>query len=59
MLAYVATDGCRMRFLREQLDDPDAVDCGRCDNCGGLTLPGEISASGCGRGRRPAPADRA
>ena len=22
MLAYVATDGCRMRFLREQLDDP-------------------------------------
>ena len=23
MLAYVATDGCRMRFLRERLDDPD------------------------------------
>ena len=22
MLAYIATDGCRMRFLREQLDDP-------------------------------------
>ena len=36
MLAYVATDGCRMRFLREQLDDPEAADCGRCDNCGGL-----------------------
>ena len=36
MLAYIATDGCRMRFLREQLDDPGAADCGRCDNCGGL-----------------------
>ena len=46
MLAYAATDGCRMRFLREQLDDPGATECGRCDNCGGLTLPGEISASG-------------
>jgi len=45
MLAYVATDGCRMRFLREQLDDPAAEDCGRCDNCGGLTLPGEVSVA--------------
>ncbi len=43
VLAYVATDGCRMRFLREQLDDPGAADCGRCDNCGGLTLPGGVS----------------
>ena len=36
MLQYAAGDGCRMRFLREQLDDPGADDCGRCDNCGGL-----------------------
>ena len=43
MLAYVATDGCRMRFLREQLDDPDAADCGRCDNCGGVALQAEVS----------------
>src|ERR1700712_5496502 len=43
MLAYVATDGCRMRFLREQLDDPDAADCGRCDNCGGVQLQAEVS----------------
>jgi ATP-dependent DNA helicase RecQ len=43
MLAYVATDGCRMRFLREQLDDPDAADCGRCDNCGGVSLQAEVS----------------
>ena len=45
MLDYIATDGCRMRFLRDQLDDPGAVDCGRCDNCGGLTLAAEISAA--------------
>ena len=36
MLDYLDTDECRMRFLREQLDDPEAADCGRCDNCGGL-----------------------
>ena len=45
MLDYLATDTCRMRFLREQLDDPGAVDCGRCDNCGGLALSTEISAA--------------
>jgi ATP-dependent DNA helicase RecQ len=43
MLDYLATPGCRMRYLREQLDDPLADDCGRCDNCGGLSLPTEIS----------------
>ena len=43
MLAYLETDQCRMRFLREQLDDPDAEDCGRCDNCGGLTLSSSVS----------------
>jgi ATP-dependent DNA helicase RecQ len=45
MLDYIATDGCRMRFLRDQLDDPGAVDCGRCDNCGGFALTAEISAA--------------
>ena len=47
MLAYIATDGCRMRFLREQLDsDPaGAENCGRCDNCAGLPLPLEISGA--------------
>ncbi|HET8604954.1 MAG TPA: DEAD/DEAH box helicase [Marmoricola sp.] len=43
MLEYVATDRCRMRFLREQLDDPEAADCGRCDNCGGLVLADGVS----------------
>ena len=45
MLDYVATDRCRMRFLREQLDDPEAADCGRCDNCDGLALPSGVSDS--------------
>jgi ATP-dependent DNA helicase RecQ len=43
MLEYIATDGCRMRFLREALDDPGAADCGRCDNCGGVAIPTAIS----------------
>jgi ATP-dependent DNA helicase RecQ len=35
MLDYQYTDGCRMRFLQEALDDPGAADCGRCDRCAG------------------------
>ncbi|WP_182525181.1 RecQ family ATP-dependent DNA helicase [Nocardioides dongkuii] len=45
MLDYLDTDRCRMRFLRDQLDDPDAADCGRCDNCGGLQLSTSVSSS--------------
>ena len=45
MRDYLATTGCRMRFLREQLDDPEASDCGRCDNCGGLDLAGETDGA--------------
>ena len=43
MLDYLATGQCRMRFLREQLDDVEASDCGRCDNCGGLELSAAVS----------------
>ena len=48
MLDYIATDRCRMRFLRDQLDDTpqdpgEATDCGRCDNCGGLSLSADVS----------------
>ncbi|MBP2455948.1 RecQ family ATP-dependent DNA helicase [Mycolicibacterium lutetiense] len=38
MLDYQATTGCRMVFLRGQLDDPELAPdarCGRCDNCTG------------------------
>ena len=40
---YVATTGCRMEFLRRQLDDPDAAPCGRCDNCLGQPAPLTVS----------------
>ncbi|RNM12678.1 RecQ family ATP-dependent DNA helicase [Nocardioides pocheonensis] len=43
MLEYIATSECRMRFLREALDDPEAQDCGRCDNCGGFTVAASVS----------------
>jgi ATP-dependent DNA helicase RecQ len=42
MLAYQATDGCRMEYLRLQLDDPAAAPCGRCDNCTGQHVQGEV-----------------
>jgi ATP-dependent DNA helicase RecQ len=45
MLAYLDTDRCRMWFLRDQLDDPEAAECGRCDNCGGLGLSADVSAA--------------
>ncbi|GAA1031145.1 MULTISPECIES: RecQ family ATP-dependent DNA helicase [Amycolatopsis] len=35
MLGYIRTAGCRMEYLRRQLDDPEAAPCGRCDNCTG------------------------
>jgi ATP-dependent DNA helicase RecQ len=42
MLAYQATDGCRMEYLRRQLDDPAAAPCGRCDNCTGQQLQDDV-----------------
>ncbi|GGF47178.1 ATP-dependent DNA helicase RecQ [Marmoricola endophyticus] len=45
MLDYLTTDECRMRYLREQLDDPGAEDCGRCDTCGGFTPATTVSDS--------------
>ncbi|MCZ7434081.1 RecQ family ATP-dependent DNA helicase [Streptomyces sp. WMMC1477] len=35
MREYATTYGCRLEFLRRQLDDPQAEPCGRCDNCAG------------------------
>src|SRR6266700_5051708 len=45
MLDYVAAEGCRMEFLRRQLDDPDAARCGRCDNCTGVARTAKISTA--------------
>lgn len=33
MLHWADLDRCRLRFLREALDDDTADDCGRCDRC--------------------------
>ncbi|MGW3289522.1 RecQ family ATP-dependent DNA helicase [Streptomyces sp. NPDC001002] len=44
MRDYVSTDGCRMEFLRRQLDDEGAVPCGRCDNCAGAWADPSVSA---------------
>jgi ATP-dependent DNA helicase RecQ len=38
MREYARTHGCLLRFLREQLDDPQAADCGRCARCLGHPL---------------------
>ncbi len=57
MLDYIATDACRMEFLRRQLDDPEAAPCGRCDNCTGRApstdVPEEETARARERLRRP------
>ncbi|HEX4787220.1 MAG TPA: DEAD/DEAH box helicase [Actinospica sp.] len=45
MLEYAATSGCRMEFLRRQLDDPEATPCGRCDNCTGERRSAAVAAS--------------
>ncbi len=46
MLHYASTNQCRIAFLRNCLDDPDLspdFTCGRCDNCGGISLPAQVS----------------
>ncbi|GAB2615200.1 DEAD/DEAH box helicase [Streptomyces capparidis] len=43
MRDYVAGDGCRMEFLRRQLDDEEAAPCGRCDNCAGTRYDTAVS----------------
>lgn len=45
MLDYETGTMCRMRFLAEALDDPDARDCGRCDNCAGRWWDSTVSDS--------------
>jgi ATP-dependent DNA helicase RecQ len=48
MLDYIATDRCRLAFLRSQLDDPGAADdprCGRCDVCTGQVFSPEVDAA--------------
>ncbi|WP_162908158.1 RecQ family ATP-dependent DNA helicase, partial [Allorhizocola rhizosphaerae] len=48
MREYRRITGCRMQFLRDCLDDPGAVACGRCDNCAGARLEPAVSAAALG-----------
>ena len=68
MRDYAATEGCRMEFLRRQLDDPDvtgpgSAPCGRCDRCTGVPLDESVTrrlARGrAGRARPPGRRGRA
>lgn len=43
MRDYASTTGCRMEFLRRQLDDEEAAPCGRCDNCAGPWTDSSVS----------------
>ncbi|WP_018221507.1 DEAD/DEAH box helicase [Salinispora pacifica] len=43
MREYKTTAGCRLRYLRECLDDAGATDCGRCDRCAAPTFAAELS----------------
>ncbi|MEU8259847.1 RecQ family ATP-dependent DNA helicase [Micromonospora sp. NPDC048999] len=45
MREYASTPGCRMRYLRECLDDAGAADCGRCDTCAEPLFTPEVSAA--------------
>ncbi|MGW4744923.1 RecQ family ATP-dependent DNA helicase [Streptomyces sp. NPDC004290] len=45
MRDYAASTGCRMEFLRRQLDDEEAAPCGRCDNCAGSRFDPKVSVA--------------
>jgi len=45
MLDYLDTPGCRLVYLRGQLDDAGAQPCGRCDNCAGAAWTPDVDAA--------------
>ncbi|WP_420035948.1 RecQ family ATP-dependent DNA helicase [Streptomyces sp. cg28] len=45
MREYATATGCRMEFLRRQLDDEEATPCGRCDNCAGARFTTSVSSA--------------
>ncbi|MEU2431816.1 RecQ family ATP-dependent DNA helicase [Streptomyces sp. NPDC007861] len=45
MRDYASAVGCRMEFLRRQLDDEEAAPCGRCDNCTGARFDAGVTAA--------------
>ncbi|MEV0323582.1 RecQ family ATP-dependent DNA helicase [Streptomyces sp. NPDC050658] len=51
MRDYATAPGCRMEFLRRQLDDEAAAPCGRCDNCAGSRFSDAVSSGALGTAR--------
>ncbi|RLP78339.1 DEAD/DEAH box helicase [Micromonospora sp. BL4] len=45
MREYATTSSCRMRYLRECLDDTGAADCGRCDRCAEPLFDSDVSTA--------------
>ncbi|MET8467756.1 RecQ family ATP-dependent DNA helicase, partial [Micromonospora zamorensis] len=45
MREYATTSDCRMRYLRERLDDTGATDCGRCDRCADPLFSADVSTA--------------
>jgi len=43
MLRYEQATTCRMQMLQQDLDDPTAEPCGRCDICAGSWYPASVS----------------
>ncbi len=52
MRTYQTTASCRLRFLREQLDDAAAAECGRCDNCRGVAIDTTVDDSAAASARQ-------
>ncbi|MGQ5259530.1 DEAD/DEAH box helicase [Micromonospora sp. ZYX-F-536] len=48
MREYATTSDCRMRYLRERLDDTGAADCGRCDRCADPLFTPDVSTAALG-----------
>ncbi len=45
MHEYFSYNGCYMKFISEQLNDLNAHECGRCDNCIGKKTSNEVNLS--------------
>ncbi len=52
MVRYATTTECRMRVIRELLDDPVEAPCGDCDRCAGPSLTAAVSKSVVAKARR-------
>ncbi|RJK96513.1 RecQ family ATP-dependent DNA helicase [Vallicoccus soli] len=48
MLDYLVAPGCRMAFLRDQLDDEGVQPCGRCDRCTAPSWPTSVDDAAVG-----------